>query len=278
MQIRPLSGVPMSDITACFNEAFANYFVPIQVNEAYLQRRWYGAKVDYNYSFGAFEDDKLVGFIIFAIDERNGQLTAHNVATGVLPAYRSKQIIPQIYELAIPLFHQQGVSKLSLEVITNNIAAIKAYQQQGYTIDRLFYCYSGHIVLDEMPAHSFRITRHHNIDQLLNHPLNNLYFSWDNSNDTIQRLHTDYECWQLSDHDELKAFALINSASGYMAQYGFANGGEITYGLPLLYAIGQHFPKVSITNLNSRYQAIKTLFEQCGLTNHVNQFEMQSPL
>jgi ribosomal protein S18 acetylase RimI-like enzyme len=278
MQIRPLSGVPMSDITTCFNEAFANYFVPIQVNEAYLQRRWYGAKADYNYSFGAFDGDKLVGFIIFAIDERNGQRTAHNLATGVLPAYRRQNIIPQIYELAVPLFHQQGVSKLSLEVITNNIAAIKAYQQQGYTIDRLLYCYSGHITREEMPAHPFRITRHPDIDQVSNHPLNKLYFSWDNSSDTIQRLHTDYECWQLNDQDELKAFALINPATGYMAQYGFATGGEITYGLPLFHAIGGHYPKVSITNLDSRYQAVKELFDQCGLSNHINQFEMQSLL
>lgn len=278
MEIRSLSGVSLNMIAVCFNEAFAGYFVNMQVTADYLQHRWNGARVDYNRSWGAFDSDQLVGFVIFAIDERDGMLTAHNAATGVLPAFRNQSLIQRIYAEALPVFKRDGIRLLTLEVITDNIRAIRLYQSLGYRIDRLLYCYNGSIALPGTPEHSFQITQHHDIDSLLNAPLNSYYFSWENDRKTLLKLAGDYECWELGDNNELKAFVILNPANGSMIQYGFDVGNTDKYGTILLQEIGKHYPAVRITNLDSHYTDVQALFEKCGLTRHINQFEMTMSL
>lgn len=278
MEIRSLSGVSLDAITTCFNEAFTGYFVKIQATADYLQHRWYGARVDYNRSWGAFDGDQLVGFVIFAIDERDGMLTAHNAATGVLPAYRNQSLIQRIYAAALPGFRQNGIHLFTLEVITENIRAIKLYQSLGYHIDRLLYCYQGPITLPGTIAHSFHIRQHKDVLTLLNAPLNSYYFSWENDRKTLLRMAGDYECWQLEDGDQLKAFVIMNPANGYMIQYGFETGHTDKYGTALLQEICRHYLSVRITNLDSQYSDVKALFDKCGLTRHINQFEMTMSL
>ena len=76
------------------------------------------------------------GFIINAIDKRNGILTAFNTGTGVIPEYRGKRIVKSIYAHAIGELRQQGVEKSTLEVITKNDIAIRSYKSIGFSIRR----------------------------------------------------------------------------------------------------------------------------------------------
>ena len=75
MIIKNLSSIELSVITESFNEAFADYIMRFTATEEYLQNRWKGAGVDYNLSFGAFINDKLVGFIIHGIDQLPKNMT-----------------------------------------------------------------------------------------------------------------------------------------------------------------------------------------------------------
>jgi len=88
MQIKNLADTNFQSIVDCFNEAFANYFVPIHATFEYLTLRWKGARIDPSLSFGVFDDDKIVAFMFIGVDEHYGKLTAHNDGTGVIPACR----------------------------------------------------------------------------------------------------------------------------------------------------------------------------------------------
>ena len=60
MEIRNLAGIDFNRILECFNSSFSDYFVPFEASYDYLKNRWIGADVDYNMSFGAFIEEKLL--------------------------------------------------------------------------------------------------------------------------------------------------------------------------------------------------------------------------
>ena len=88
MIVKNLEKIEFDIIVDCFLKSFENYYVKLPTDKNYYKNRWRLAKVDYALSYGMFDDEKLVGFIISAIDKRNGEKIAFNTGTGVLPEYR----------------------------------------------------------------------------------------------------------------------------------------------------------------------------------------------
>ena len=97
MIVKHLGHTDFNTIMACFLSAFENYFVKMPTDPKYYKQRWKAAKVNFNLSYGMFDNDKLVGFIINAIDERYGEYIAFNTGTGVIPEYRGQKIVKSIY-------------------------------------------------------------------------------------------------------------------------------------------------------------------------------------
>ena len=145
MEVRHLGDMDFGTIMECFLVSFANYFVQMPTDHAYYKQRWKAAGVQYELSFGMFDGERLVGFIINAIDTRQGHLTAYNSGTGVIPEYRGQRIVKTIYEHAIPELRKKGITKCQLEVITENEKAIKSYKGIGFTICKHYKCYKGTI-------------------------------------------------------------------------------------------------------------------------------------
>ena len=140
MVVRHLGDTDFKNIMECFLSAFENYFVKMPTDYNFYKERWKASGVNFNLSYGMFDNDKLVGFIINAIDERQGELTAYNSGTGVIPEYRGKRIVKTIYDFAIPDLMQNGITKCLLEVITENAKAIKSYEGIGFKICKYYKC------------------------------------------------------------------------------------------------------------------------------------------
>ena len=68
MEIRSLADTNLSDIVACLLEAFEGYFVKMPESIDYWEERFRGARVEYELSFGMFDQDRLVAFIMNGID------------------------------------------------------------------------------------------------------------------------------------------------------------------------------------------------------------------
>src|SRR5687768_6451246 len=120
MEIKSLENTPLAEIAACFNLAFSDYFVKFAATEEYLKNRWRANSVDYSLSFGAFENGKLVAFIIHGIDKLNGKKTAYNAGTGVIPEFRGQKLVAQLYDFALSRLKAAGILQSTLEVITQN--------------------------------------------------------------------------------------------------------------------------------------------------------------
>src|SRR4029079_3111313 len=84
MEIRSLAGVGWDVLAAAFNAAFSDYAVAMAMTPVALAnmqiRRGYVAEA----SFGAYDGDQLVGFVLTC---RAGD-RSYNSGTGVVPAHR----------------------------------------------------------------------------------------------------------------------------------------------------------------------------------------------
>jgi ribosomal protein S18 acetylase RimI-like enzyme len=279
-QIRTLGDVPLTTIAAAVGHAFEDYFMKIDASPATLGTQWYGARVDYALSFGAFENDQLVAFLLHGIDDSKNGKKAHNIASGVLPAYRGKRLIEQIYEKALPVLRIAGIKTLTLEVITENQKAIKAYQNVGLRPAGMLRCFDGNLnVPDEKAFASFRVQKIQDYEWDLVKDLVSYTYSWDNQPDAVAMLADDYETWLVYDQQNvLNGFAVINPQNGYISQFGFRSGATTSVKMYLFKALSDVYPNIRVNNIPNDAEDIIDLLYQVGLNNTKNQFEMKMNL
>jgi GNAT superfamily N-acetyltransferase len=141
MIIRDLDNCSVESITVAFNEAFSDYFIPLQFTTDAMRCKMKGENILLPYSVGAFENDRLVGFILHGHDRIEGEETVYNAGTGVIPAFRGKGLTADMYQYALDRLHREGIGSHVLEVIDNNIPAMKVYHQRGFSIARKLGAY-----------------------------------------------------------------------------------------------------------------------------------------
>ncbi len=130
-------------IMETFYKSFNNYFVQFPKDNELFKGRFTAAGVDFNNSVGVFDRGELVAFIIHATGFRNDKNMVFNIATGVLKEYRGQGLVNRMYEFALPMLKNEGIEAIRLEVITENIPAINAYLNTGFTIARYLKCFKG---------------------------------------------------------------------------------------------------------------------------------------
>jgi GNAT superfamily N-acetyltransferase len=279
-QIRTLGDVPLTTIATAVGHAFEDYFVKMDASPAALGARWYGARVDYALSFGAFENDELVAFLLHGVDEGKNGKKAHNIVSGVVPTHRGKRLIEQIYEKALPVLRISGVKTLTLEVITENQKAIKAYQNVGLRPAGMLRCFEGKLnVPNEKAFASFRVQKIQDYEWDLVKELSNYAYSWDNHPEAVAMLADDYETWLIYDQQNvLNGFAVINPQNGSISQLGFRSGAANNVKMCLFHALSEVYETVRVQNIPNDADEIIELLQKVGLKNNINQFEMKMSL
>ncbi|MFD1630701.1 GNAT family N-acetyltransferase [Pseudopedobacter beijingensis] len=152
MQIRNLSTQDNPDLVQAINGAFADYIVPFQLNAAQLQFKMATENIVPEWSVGVFEGEQLIAFIMHGVRTTAGKTVVYNAGTGVLPAYRGKGLVGKMYEYMQPFFEENKVQQLVLEVIEGNQSAIRAYEKNGFTIQRKLLCFDGELKVQPTSA------------------------------------------------------------------------------------------------------------------------------
>ncbi len=142
LNFRSLKVADIDKMYQAFEEAFSDYTVHFKMTE----KEFYGKfveklNINFELSIGAFDKEKLVGFIFTSIAEYKGKYTAYNGGTGVIPQYRGRHIPAKLYALLIPKLKDEHVKQCVLEVITTNTKAIKAYARIGFAQSNYFHCF-----------------------------------------------------------------------------------------------------------------------------------------
>jgi len=148
-----LASVDKSQVYRTFMEAFADYAMDASgTKEDTMLLRMAKNSVDFDASPGAYiedtgnthsayEGERLVGFTLIGIDEMNGDLTAYDAGTGIIPDFRGQGLAKSMFDHALPELEARGVKRFLLEVLQRNEPAIKAYQKSGFEIVRELKCF-----------------------------------------------------------------------------------------------------------------------------------------
>ncbi|RKE99061.1 GNAT family N-acetyltransferase [Ichthyenterobacterium magnum] len=272
MKVKHLGHTGFNEIMECFLLAFDGYFVKMPTDHDYYKQRWEAAKVNFELSYGMFDDNKLVGFIIHAIDKRENELIAFNTGTGVIPEYRGQRIVKSIYEYAIPDLIKNGITKSVLEVIIENEKAVKAYKGIGFKICKTFKCFSG-----ELPSSKNEVDR---IEVSFNEipweqMPNQDKYSWDFHFRSLKGGNSKY--YNVIRNCTVESFFAINLDNGTINQLEVLNN-QVRNWERLFSAIQLISKHVRIINVDDRLEDKLAAIESVGLKNTVNQHEMELTL
>ncbi len=272
MVVKNLRHTRFEEIIRCFLKAFQNYYVNLPSDPEYFRERWRVAGIRYNFSYGMFNGEELVGFILHAIDERQGKKMAYNAGTGVLTLYRGKNIVKTLYAHALPQLKQKGISRVVLEVIKKNKRAIKAYEEVGFKIVKSYCCFQGKIELPYNISYELVKTGYNSLDW---DRLKQASYSWENHHSTLKN--GAYEYYQLLKDEKPEAYFVIDPADAYLAQFDVLKESENSW--PRLFSgIRSVSEAVKINNVDEKLTTKLGFLQSIGLQNTVDQYEMELEL
>jgi ribosomal protein S18 acetylase RimI-like enzyme len=271
MLFKSLEHLSVTEITRLFNQAFADYFIKIDLSAAYMQSKLYSENVCLDKSLGVFVDDKPVAFMLHAI--RNN--VAYNAGTGVIPEFRGQHLTVKMYEHLISKFKEEGISEIRLEAIDKNIQAIKSYAKVGFIKQRKLPCFKGKIEKTKL-ADSIQFLPVERPNFELLESFWDWSPTWQSSTATLLKL-PDYAVYAAFMKKKLVAYIYANSKLGRVAQFAvhpeFRRKGIAT-------ALFQNFAsisneEVSVFNTDGNHKETHLLLEKIGLKHTLSQVEMK---
>lgn len=271
MEINTLDGVTTAEIAGTFNAAFSDYVVPLTLSEADVGSKIQLENIVLRCSAGAFSDGKLVGFILIGTDG----IVAYNAGTGVLHGCRGQNLTRRMYDFLLPRLAEKGIAQHRLEVIVENLKAIRVYEQIGFTTTRKVTCFKGKVA----PARSHGAA----IRPIEFSDITNPERFWDfiptyqNASDVVLRMPQLHRTFGAFDGDLLVGYIVFATASLRIKQFGVAeNYRRKGIGQQLFEHVQQAdwSKDVSLINVDDASGSIEFL-KSIGLTQTVSQLEMQ---
>jgi len=276
IEIRPLAGVPIGAVTDAFNAAFSDYELPFTASPAYLSERFAASGVRFDLSYGAFDGQRLAGFMINSIDEYGGVLAAFDAATGVIPAYRGKGLVYQIGSATFDRLAENGVKKYTLEVLQTNERAIHIYSKLGMEITRNFFCYTGTPKLHADEKHGIMVIPIADFTEELRVFERDWLPSWENSDASVLRNAANVEAAYITEDGAVAAYVVFHRTKGLIHQLwvrpeyrrrGFATA--------LVKYIWERFGKVTVNNIDQNDESASAFWSASGLRLYARQFMME---
>ena len=279
MQIKNLAGVETKDILNVFNQAFSDYFIPLKLTEEQLTSKMISDKTDLDLSVGVFENEQLIAFMLHGLDTINGQKVVYNGGTGVVPEKRGSGLTRQMYLFSTPILKERGVTKIILEVITQNIQAIKSYEKSGFEMKRLLACFKGRFAPTKSNSNA-------KIKALKTYPWQvmeafwDIDPSWQNSKDVMIKSAPDHESLGVYLKNQLVGYVIYNPKNKRIQQIAihkdYRNIGLAT---ELIAELENKYGKdFSVINVDKRAENVIGFFHSIGFENFIEQLEMELDL
>lgn len=275
MIFKTLQDTDNTTILHTFNEAFSDYIVPFKLSLEQLEGKMRSENIKPELSVGAFEDGRLVGYILHGHDIINNKLCAYNGGTGVVPDKRGHKLTMQMYEFILPLLIAKGFDKILLEVITINKAAIKIYEATGFQISRTLNCYKG--TVNTMTSTDVNIKPLEDYDWEQMQSFWDWQPSWSNSVTALEQLKESNIALGVFMEQTLAGYIIYNPNTQRIQQ--LAVGKEYRrqgIARQLLNAIAvNHSAEIGMINVDDKDIAMNAFLENAGLAKYVMQYEME---
>lgn len=278
-EIRTLDKVSFAEIAAVCNAAFSDYFFKIVWTKEQLEDKFAheGGRLDL--SVGVFENNTLVAFILHFLNASTDGIWNYNGGTGVVPHARGKHLTSKMYDFILPKLKENHVDKMVLEVLIENIPAIKTYQRQGFNIVRELNFFKGKLndihnpnIDDSYKVVELKEMHWDLFQQFWDYPP-----TWQNSIFTMRNLQKQNVCFGVKKNDTILGYLIYNPTSTRIHQMAvdknFRNRGVGSHLLNAIYT--REKDDISCINIDSRSQAFEHFLEKRGLKKMGSQYEME---
>lgn len=274
MEIRTLEGVPVAMIADTFNEAFSDYKIKFSVTEELFHKKFQAEGITPENSIGAFDGERLVGFILQGVDVINGIGYVFNAGTGVVPSHRGRKITGQMYESALNMMMEKGFTHHQLEVLHDNEKAKRVYLKMGFKDVRMVASFTGTISL-EIPS-SVTIRQADTIDFETLKLWRNIEPTWQNNTRCIQRAHNRHDFY-IAYYNGIEAgYAAVDTLNKRVKQFAvkpsLRNNG---IGSALFSHISAQYGITTFVNYDLSDTRAVALFKKIGLRQENELYEMR---
>ena len=269
-QYKNLQGLPFHKISACLNCAFSDYAFPIHLDEKALAELLSATGVDRSLSFGAFLNGTLIGFMFNSCGLYQGHRAAFDVATGVIPAHRGKQVFTCLFAFAKRALRQQQIERYYLEVLQENERAIALYKRQGFSITREFAVLSASTPKGYSPSRQVQFSRLAAFDFQQAAGLNRNLPSYEHS-DRVLWLHPDRYEVAFIKGQTISAWCVFSKENGQIFQFGWNGIKDLR---EVVLALLLRYPHVAAKNIESNQQQILEMLESLSFKVITRQYEM----
>lgn len=278
MEFKTLANITTDELLSVFNYSFSDYVVPFHLTKEVLISKIAAEKLDMNLSAGAFEDGKLVGFILQSEKVENGEKIIYNGGTGVIPESRGKGLVRKMYDFIIPVLKKRNGKTLLLEVIEGNQPAIRAYENLGFSVVRRLLCFNGSIQQGKENV-EVSIKDLKDFQWELLRSFWDIEPSWQGSVFVLDPMPESYITLGAYDGDQLVGYIVYGPAAKKIYQFAvdknYRNRG---IGTKLFNAIREKNggQTIALNNVDDSSESTsKFLSEKLGLNNWLSQFEMK---
>ncbi len=279
MTFRTFTEFDFPALYECFCEAFSDYQISMELSKVDFLERMNRIGYSPRLSGGAYEEEKMVGFIITGFGNFEGEPTAYNGGTGVIPNFRKQKIAERLYEFLIAEYRKEGVKLALLEVISGNEPAIELYNKLGFKISRTLSCFS---LSDELENRKcklpIRISKIDLPDWKTYQKFYSGWICWQNQADSVTRNLRNEIVLEVYLKTKTIGFATFNPTSGKISQIAVSeNHRNSLVAHNLLRAIQKmsHTKRVGMLNVDEANKSAIRFFEQAGFAVFIRQYEMK---
>lgn len=267
MEVLTLEMMNVLTIYDVFEDAFTGYFVEFEKAPRPHIQRWLSAGVDFSLSYGVKDQGRLVAFLLHA----PGEGFVMNLATGVRRDQQGKNLTGLMYERIKKELPQKGYPRGRLEVITENQRAIRAYEKSGFLKRRELLCWKGNLSLKRPGPGTHQIVPLRFTDE--HRGLTSFEWAFEQREEVILRRSESLELHEFRRDGRLRAFAVWNPWKMNLVQLSGEGPGDLT---GLLAAMKLQNAHVGMVNVDHDNELVNGVFRECGLVNHISQYEMET--
>ncbi|MCA9734783.1 MAG: GNAT family N-acetyltransferase [Deferribacteres bacterium] len=276
-----LASIPIKTIHKAWMNAFSDYAVPVSTTRQeltyLLERRGYEPQL----SFGAFDEEVLIGFILNGIRMWNDKKTVYDTGTGLIKAYRRQGIATNIFDYSLPILKKHDIEQYLLEVLKPNKSAFDLYLKKGFQIVREFDCYIS-------PASPVKFRKQIVVNDVqlieINIPDWNLFRSfwdftpsWQNSIEALERKQNRLTIIGLENKDGIIGYGIIEKHTGDIPQIAVHKAfRRKNFGTILLHKLLElsRSNQLRVINADASNASFKSFMKSINLQPTIGQYEM----
>lgn len=278
MEFRNLADLTFTDLLDVFNLSFSDYLVPFHLTQEQLSSKIHVEKIDMTLSVGTFNEGQIVAFILHAEKTEDGKRVIYNAGTGVVPDFRRKGLVKQMYDYILPVLQERKTDLIMLEVINGNEPAIRAYTHLGFKITRRLDCYKGNIKPAEIGP-DITIQQLNSFQWGVFKSFWDIQPSWQSSVMVLEKMREDLIILGAYKKDDLIGYSIFNPVTGKVYQIAVSKEHRRNrIGTDLLRGIAEKSEGkiISINNVDDSSESTTKFLNAVGLENWVSQFEMEN--